>query len=111
MAIQKVEDLSKWRESMLDGLGGEGYEFALSWVDPESGERHHETFTVPHPLGLDEDANNTLEAATGTVAVAKALLNTKTDPRVHDRFIAAGGRSGDVLIAWRTMSAEMNAPK
>jgi hypothetical protein len=111
MANQNVTDLAKWREQQLENFGGVGHDFELTWSDKVTGEERHETFTVNHPLSLEEDQNDAVDAAKGTVALAKALLNTEADPDRHSRFIAAGGRSGDVLIAWRQMTQEMNGPK
>lgn len=98
-----VKDLAAFRAQAIESIGGAG----VSFQPEEDGE----IFTIPHPLLLDEAQNEAVEKAVGNVAVAKALLNTERDPGVHARFIAAGGRSGDVLLAWRQLTSKMNAPK
>ena len=103
MSNKLVNDLAAFREQALENAGGSGYTF-----QPVDG---GEMFLVPSPLALTEDQNERLEKAKGNVAIAKALLNTEADPEVHARFIAAGGRSGDVLLAWRELTQSVNDPK
>lgn len=60
-----------------------------------------EIVAVPHPLFMADEAQAAVNAAgADTVAMAKAILGDD----VHARFIANGGRSNDVMLAWRLMS-------
>lgn len=101
--VQIITDIAAFREQAIESFGGEGISFQF---EPDG-----EIFTVPHPLLLDDAGNEAIKAALGTIEVARALLNTEDDPEVHVRFVAAGGRSGDVLLAWRRLSEGLGAPK
>lgn len=99
-----VVDMDAFRDQGMEALGAKGIRF-------RPGGPGTEIFTVPHPLLLDDDRNDAVKAAAGTVDIAKALLNTEADPNIYYRFKAAGGRAGDVLIAWRRLSEGLGAPK
>lgn len=89
-----VVDLAAWRDQAFEAIGAaQGITFR---PDPRG-----EAFTVPHPLLLTDAQSELLpvESRKGNLAVAKLLLGEDT----YARFAAAGGRSGDVLIAWRMM--------
>lgn len=89
-----VVDLASWRDQALEAIGAaQGITFR---PDPRG-----EAFTVPHPLLLTDTQSELLPVASrqGNLAVAKLLLGED----VFARFQAAGGRAGDVLIAWRMM--------
>ncbi|MEV6449648.1 hypothetical protein [Amycolatopsis sp. NPDC051716] len=96
-----ITDLTAFREQALEGLGSAGVRFALGG----------EVFTVPHPLLLTDEQNEQIAKPLGFVEIAKVLLNTPEDPHVYERFHAAGGRAGDVMMAWRRLSAGLGVPK
>lgn len=93
-----ISDLVAFRAQAAEGIGGEGYRFQL--------EPGGEIFLVPHPLLLDDDANDAIKVAVGNVDVARAIMGTEA----YERFRAAGGRSGDVLLAWRKLTRDMSTP-
>ncbi|MFD9615167.1 hypothetical protein ACFWWS_38005, partial [Streptomyces sp. NPDC059083] len=70
-----------------------------------------EVFSVPHPLLLLDVLNDALCEVLSTPKIARVLLNTPQDQQVYDRFHAAGGRAGDVMIAWRRLGEGVGAPK
>lgn len=89
-----VVDLASWRDQALEAIGAaQGITFRPNPLG--------EAFTVPHPLLLTDAQSELLpvESRKGNLAVAKLLLGED----VFARFQAAGGRAGDVLIAWRMM--------
>ena len=98
-SAEVVKNMVVWREQALEALGGGGVKFQ----PVEDGE----IFLVPHPLAMTEEQNAAVEDAKGNVAIAKALLGEAG----HTRFVAAGGQSGDVLLAWRQLTEAMNNPK
>lgn len=59
--------------------------------------------TIPNPLFVTEQTQVQIEAATGAVSSAKAILGEDE----HARFIAGGGRSNDVMMAWRLLAEDM----
>ncbi|MFE3081774.1 hypothetical protein [Nocardia tengchongensis] len=88
-----IYDLDAWREQALEALDAQpGIEF-----QPRPG---GEIFTVPHPLMLDDAKSAKLESASGALAIATVLLGS---PAAYARFVAAGGRAGDVMMAYRVM--------
>ncbi|MFE3229342.1 hypothetical protein [Nocardia sp. NPDC059228] len=99
-----ITDLAAFREQGIEGMGGKGISF-------QPGGPGTEVFTVPHPLMLDDDQHEELNQTLNTPAIARILLNTPGDPDVYTRFRAAGGRSGDVMIAWRRLGEGLGAPK
>ncbi|WP_063039725.1 hypothetical protein [Nocardia pseudovaccinii] len=99
-----ITDMSAFREQALEGLGVAGARFRPGPVGTE-------VFTVPHPLLLSDEQNEQIAKPLSFVEIAKVLLNTPDDPHVYDRFSAAGGRSGDVMMAWRRLSAGLDIPK
>lgn len=99
-----IEDMEAFREQGIEGMGGKGIKF-------RPGGRGTEVFTVPHPLLLEDYQHKALSKSLSTPDIAEVLLNTTADPGVYDRFQAAGGRSGDVMIAWRRLGEGLGAPK
>lgn len=91
--MNTVFDLDAWREQALEALE------ARSGI-PFQPKPNGEIFTVPNPLLLDDQQNADLDRASGALAVATVLLG---GPDVYGRFVAAGGRAGDVMMAWRVM--------
>lgn len=61
-----------------------------------------ETITIPNPMFVSEEAQELIENAQGTIASAKAILGDID----HKRLIAGGGRSSDVMLAWRLMAED-----
>lgn len=61
------------------------------------------TLVVPSPLLLADDIQEQVDEAKGAVATAKAILGEEE----HARFIANGGHSNDVMLAWKLMSDEL----
>lgn len=61
--------------------------------------------TIPNPMFVDDDTQETIEAADSTIDIARAVLGDDT----FDKFRAAGGRSNDVAIAWQLMQKEAEA--
>ena len=100
-----VRDMVRFREQGFEGLG------LARGIDFQPGGPGTEVFTVPHALLLSDEKNEALDAPMNFVSVAKLLLNTDDDPNVYDRFKAAGGRAGDVMIAWRRLSQGLDVPK
>ncbi|MEU6582815.1 hypothetical protein [Nocardia sp. NPDC046763] len=99
-----ITDLADFRAQAIEGMGGKGISF-------QPGGPGGEVFTVPHPLLLEDEQHEALATSLNTPAIARILLNTSDDPAVFDRFRAAGGRSGDVMIAWRRLGEGVGAPK
>ncbi|MEV6258082.1 hypothetical protein AB0L97_32990 [Nocardia sp. NPDC051911] len=99
-----VTDLSAFREQALEGLGSPGVRF-------QPGGPGTEVFTVPHPLLLTDAQNDQIAKPLSFVEIAKVLLNRPDDSQVYARFVAVGGRSGDVMMAWRRLSAGLDIPK
>ncbi len=88
-----IQNLDAWREQALEAIGAQ----AGILFQPRAG---GEIFTVPHPLTLDDEQNSELDRASGALAIATTLLG---GPITYGRFVAAGGRAGDVMMAWRMM--------
>lgn len=67
------------------------------------------TVTVPHPLLVDDATQERITAADGAIPLAKAVLGDEE----HARFVAAGGHSNDVALAWNLLrqEAEEAGPK
>lgn len=99
--MEIITDMEAWREQATESLGGSG--FVLQPQGPDG-----ESFVVPHPLLVTDEQSKALEGSTGSIEIAKALLNSEDDPDRHGRFIAAGGRSGDVLLCWRQMTEKVD---
>lgn len=99
-----ITDMAAFRAQGLEGLGSPG-------IRLQPGGPGTEIFTVPHPLLLDDDQNDALATRSSLPDIAKVLLNTADDPGVFARFRAAGGRSGDVMIAWRRLGEGLDLPK
>ncbi|AUS34600.1 hypothetical protein C1M55_28130 [Rhodococcus qingshengii] len=92
--------LEALRAQGVESLGGEpGIEIQIT----EGGE----IFTVPNPLLVDDTVQEALPDAKTAIQIATAILGEET----HARFIAAGGHSNDVMLAWRMLTEHMNSPK
>jgi hypothetical protein len=100
-----VTDLDKFRAQGFDGLE------ATAGISFQPGGAGTEVFTVRHALLLSDEQNEELARPQSFVDIAKLLFNTDSDPYVYDRFKAAGGRAGDVMIAWRRLSVGLDVPK
>lgn len=100
-----IADLEKFRSQALEGLG------ATSAFVFQPGGPRTEVFRVRHPLLLSDEQNNQLAKPMSFVEIAKLLLDTADDPEVYNRFKAAGGQAGDIMIAWRSLSAGLDVPK
>jgi len=57
---------------------------------------------IPHPLFADDRVSEEVEKATNAVEIAAAVLGEEE----HAKFLAAGGRSSDVSLAWALMQHE-----
>lgn len=91
--------LAEMRTQAVDALGMDpGMELELD---------NGESVSIPNPMFVSEEAQEEIEAATGTIASAKAILG-EVD---HKRLIAGGGHSADVLLAWRLMAEDVKDPK
>jgi hypothetical protein len=88
-----VQNLDAWRGQGIEALGAKS---GISFQPRPGGEM----FTVPHPLVLDDDQNEDLDRASGTVPIATVLIG---GPSTYARFKSVGGRAGDVMMAWRMM--------
>lgn len=88
--------LTEMRNQATEALGVEpGMELELD---------NGEIVNVPHPLFLSDEAQTKVnKAGTDTVAMAKAILGDEE----HAKFIAHGGHSNDVMLAWRLLSQSM----
>lgn len=91
-----VFDLGAWREQAIEALGGPS---GISFQPRPGGE----IFTVEHPLLMSDAASAELDRASGAMAIATVLLG---GPDVYGRFVAAGGRAGDVMMALRIMQQQ-----
>lgn len=100
-----VRDMVRFREQGLEGLG------AAAGINFQPGGPGTEVFAVPHPLLMSDEKNEELAKPMGFLGIAKLILNTDADPNVYQRFRAAGGQAGDVMIAWRRLSSGLDAPK
>lgn len=91
--------LAELRQQGVEALGSEpGVEIEL---DDGS------TVTVPHPMLIDEPSQAAIDDAAGAIATAKAILGDEE----HARFVAGGGHSNDIILAWRLMTKELETPK
>lgn len=61
--------------------------------------------TIPNPMFVSEEAQAQIEGATGSIATAKAILGDDE----HARLVAGGGHSNDVMLAWRLLTADLEA--
>lgn len=61
--------------------------------------------TIPNPMFVDDETQETIEAADSTIDIAKAVLGEE----LFDKFRAAGGRSNDVALAWNMMQKDAEA--
>lgn len=62
-----------------------------------------DVITIPNPMFVSEEAQEEIEATTGTIASAKAILGEAD----HKRLIAGGGHSADVMLVWRLMAEDI----
>lgn len=58
--------------------------------------------TIPNPMFVDDETQQTIEEAESTIDIAKAILGDE----LFDKFKAAGGRSNDIALAWQMMQKE-----
>ncbi|MEU6580669.1 hypothetical protein [Nocardia sp. NPDC046763] len=91
--IGTIYNLEDWRAQGLEALGADA---GISFQPRPGGE----VFTVPHPLTLTDDQHGALDRASGSLSVATVLLGGGD---TYARFVAAGGRASDVMMAWRVM--------
>lgn len=91
--------LEEMRTQAVDALGMDpGMELELD---------NGEAVSIPNPMFVSEEAQEEIESATGTIASAKAILGDID----HQRLLAGGGRSSDVILAWRLMAEDVKDPK
>ena len=90
MSLQTVDNLAEFRAQAVDEISDEA-------IVLKAGK---EEFRVDHPLLMEDDQYQAILDARGNIATAKAILGEEA----YERFKAAGGRSGDVLLAWRKLS-------
>ncbi|OXR46674.1 hypothetical protein B7C42_01649 [Nocardia cerradoensis] len=100
-----IRNMVRFREQGLEGLG------AAAGIKFQPGGPGTEVFTIPHPLLMSDEQNEELAKPQGFLGIAKLILNSEADPHVYERFRAAGGQAGDVMIAWRTLSNGLDVPK
>lgn len=99
-----ITDMEAFRAQGLEGLGARGIRLQPGGVGTE-------IFEVPHPLLCTDEQNDQLRGRTSIVDIARTLLNKPDDDQVFERFRKAGGRAGDVMIAWRRLGDGLDAPK
>lgn len=92
--------MSEKRRMTLDELREQGTE-ALG-VDPglEITLPTGETVLVPSPILVDDAQQKAIEDSQGNVQLAKAIVGDAE----HERLLAGGGRSNDVILAWRLLT-------
>jgi hypothetical protein len=87
--------LAEMRSQAVEALGMDpGFELELDNGD---------MITIPNPMFVSEEAQEEIEAATGTIASAKAILGDDD----HKRLLDGGGRSADVMLSWRLMAEDV----
>lgn len=97
----KTFSLDELRASAAEALGAEpGYLIKMPGGEPP--------VHIPHPLFVDEDRQEAIEEIqaddkSNNIALAKAVLGDIE----HKRYIAAGGRSNDIALAWAKMQKAM----
>jgi hypothetical protein len=92
--------LEEMRTQAVEALGMDP-EFELELDDGEC-------VTIPNPMFVSEEAQELIEKAQGQIASARAILGEVE----HKRLISGGGRSADVMLAWRLMAEDaMQDPK
>lgn len=99
-----ITNMAAFREQAIEGLGAPGVRF-------QPGGPGTEVFTVPNMLLLTDAQNQEIAKPLNFVEIANVLLNTPDDDQVYARFAAAGGRAGDVMMAWRRMQSGLDIPK
>lgn len=121
--IKREMSLDEFEEQALDSLGqSPGLRLTL---------RNDDVVVIPHPLLLDDDRQAEVErvqqhldedvdeegrpngqiggkpAAAFTIRLAKAILGEEE----HARFLAGGGTSNKVSLAWQYLTEGLQAPK
>lgn len=87
--------LDELREQAAEALGCDpGYRVELDEGQP---------IFIPHPMFLDDTMQEGVDDADGAVDLARAVLGEAE----HKRFLAAGGRSNDVALAWAHMRKQI----
>lgn len=61
-----------------------------------------EVITIPHPMLVDDEVQASLADADGPIALAKMVLGEEE----HAKFLAGGGHSNDVALAWNLLRLE-----
>lgn len=90
--------LAEMRQQASEALGMDpGAELELDNGD---------VITVPHPMWVSEETQERIEKAQGTIESAKAVLGDD-----HERLLAGGGRSADVMLLWRLLAEDLADPK
>jgi hypothetical protein len=86
--------LSEMRDQALEALQMEpGIELELT---------NGEVVVVPNPMLVSDEVQSNL-ADEDVIATARAVLGADE----HDRLIAGGGNSNDVMLAWKLLSEEI----
>lgn len=96
--VRRKLRLEELREQGFEALGADP---SLD-IDLEDGT----VVTVDHPMLTDDATQAKIDKAEGAVETAKAILGEVE----HKRFLAAGGRSNDVVLAWALLGKSMEGP-
>src|SRR6201993_5547292 len=118
---RRVLALDEFRKQVIEAQS----QLSSIWLETEDGE-----FEIPHPMLISDEAQKRLEVVQSledldkdddgnpgypakidgklgeplTIRPARALLG----PEDHARFIAAGGHSNDITLAWQMLVKEQN---
>lgn len=106
--MRRELSLDEFRDQAMDAIGqAPGVTLRLG---------NDETVTIPHPMLIDDQRQVEIDKAqdddgdeSQTIRFARAVLG----PEQHEKFLAGGGNSNDVTLAWAWMSktAEEAGPK
>lgn len=95
MSKRRVLRIDELREQGTEALGGTtAIEIPIDGGDP---------VTIAHPLLYSDEQQEAIEAADGTITLAKIILGDEE----HTRFLAAGGHSNDIAMAYRMLADGM----
>ena len=118
---RRVLALDEFRKQVIEAQS----QLSSIWLETEDGE-----FEIPHPMLISDEAQKRLEVVQSledldkdddgnpvypakidgklaeplTIRTARALLGDED----HARFIAAGGHSNDITLAWQMLVKEQN---
>jgi hypothetical protein len=106
---QALEAQGQMASITLEGKDGETFEIPHPMLVPDEAQKRLEIVQAYEDLDKDKDGRfvepptiNKKRAEPFTIRLAKALLGEDE----HKRFVAAGGNSNDVSLAWTFLSQE-----